>query len=589
MSQKEVMYMTGASPAMINDMLKKGILGAEYEEKLRMPDFSEILPTPPAVLSQAQQHVYDNICAAMAHGDKAALLFGVTGSGKTQVYLELIADCLRRQQSVIVLVPEIGLTPQVISQFVGRFGQTVAVMHSALSIGERYDSFRRVKRGDARVVIGTRSAVFAPVQNLGMIIMDEEQDDAYKSEQTPRYHAREIAKYRVGQQNAFLLLGSATPSVESYYGAMQGRYPLVRLSERFLGTPLPEVIISDRRESVREGISGSIGIELHEELSRTLENGKQAVLFLNRRGNSRSVGCGVCGWVPECPSCSTTLTYHSVSGRTMCHLCGYSVRMERACPICGAEQLFMETPGTQKVEQELHALFPKARVLRMDADATRTKNAHETIIRSFKNGEADILLGTQMVTKGLDFENVTLVGVLDADQSLYAQNYRARERTFSQITQVIGRAGRRFDTGRAVVQTSSPEHNVILAAARQDYEGFYEAEIATRGALLCPPVADLVVLTASGEVEQQVLHAMLTLKNRLQSLMEGQYADVKAPVLGPVPATVVKVMGRYRYHLTLRGQETARRRALVAGVMREFMTDGKHKGVSVFADVNPDF
>lgn len=589
MSQKELMYMTGASAAMLTDMRKKGILGTEYEEKLRMPDFSEIPAVPPAVLSQAQQSAYDSISEALARGERAALLFGVTGSGKTQIYLELIADCLERQQGVIVLVPEIGLTPQVISQFVGRFGQTVAVMHSALSVGERYDSFRRVKRGDARVVIGTRSAVFAPVKNLGMIIMDEEQDDAYKSEQTPRYHARDIAKYRVGQGKAFLVLGSATPSIESYYKAMQGNYPMVKLSERFLGTPLPDVVIADMRESMREGISGSIGMQMQEALMQTLEKRKQAVLFLNRRGNSRSVGCGVCGWVPQCPSCSTTLTYHSVSGRTMCHLCGYSVRMEHVCPTCGAGQLFMETPGTQRVEQELHALFPKARVLRMDADATRTKNAHETIIRRFKNGEADILLGTQMVTKGLDFENVTLVGVLDADQSLYAQNYRARERTFSQITQVIGRAGRRFDRGCAIVQTSSPEHSVILAAARQDYEGFYEAEIETRGALLCPPMADLVVLTATGEVEQQVLHAMLSLKNRLQSLMEGQYADVKAPVLGPVPATVVKVMGRYRYHLTLRGQETARRRALVAGVMREFIADGKHKGVSVFADVNPDF
>ena len=589
MSQKELVYMTGVSDAALRDMVKKGILREHDEERLRTPDFSEVPKAAPPVLSAAQQQVFDGIAALMdENGPRAALLFGVTGSGKTQVYLKLIEKALAMGKSAIVLVPEIGLTPQVLRQFAAQFGDEVAVMHSALSVGERYDSFKKIKSGRARVVIGTRSAVFAPVENLGVLIIDEEQDGAYRSEQSPRYHARDVAKYIVSQQNALLVLGSATPSVETYYGAKQGKYPVFRLTERFLGTSLPDVVIADMRGLAREGREGVIGPQLESELIDTLARGRQAILFLNRRGNSRVIGCALCGWVPECPSCSTTMTYHSVSGRAMCHYCGASIKITGKCPVCGGESLFTETPGTQKVEQELHDRFPSARVLRMDADSMHTKGAHEKLLSQFAKGEADILLGTQMVTKGLDFENVTLVGVLDADQSLYAQDYRARERTFSLITQVVGRAGRRFDKGKAVIQTYSPAHPVILAAARQDYEAFYAREIETRQALQCPPVCGLTVLTAVGEVEQQVLKSLIALKTRLQSLMEGQYADVKAPVLGPAAAQVVKVMGRYRYHLTMRAADTARWRALIAGVIREFMLDSKNRGVSVFADQNPD-
>ena len=589
MSQKELVYMTGVTDAALRDMVKKGMLRARQEERLRTPDFSEVPPAPQPVLSAQQQQAYDGLAALMDEdAPRAALLFGVTGSGKTQVYLKLIAHALEQGKSAIVLVPEIGLTPQVMRQFAAQFGDKVAVLHSALSAGERYDSFKKIKSGGARVVIGTRSAVFAPVERLGVLILDEEQDGAYKSEQSPRYHARDVAKYRAAHEGVLLVFGSATPSVETYYGAKQGKYPVFSLTERFMGTSLPEVQIADLRGQAREGRSGVIGQQLESELIDTLNRGKQAIMFLNRRGNSRVIGCALCGWVPECPSCSTSMTYHSASGRAMCHYCGASVKITGTCPICGGTSLFTETPGTQKVEQELHEKFPSARVLRMDADTMTTKGAHEKLLTQFAKGGADILLGTQMVTKGLDFENVTLVGVLDADQSLYAQDYRARERTFSLITQVVGRAGRRFDTGKAIIQTYSPSHPVILTAARQDYEAFYEREMETRQALQCPPVCDLTVLTAVGEVEQQVLASLLSLKTRLQSLMEGQYADVKAPVLGPAAAQVVKVMGRYRYHLTMRAQNTARWRALVAGVMREFLRDSKNRGVTVFADENPD-
>lgn len=589
MSQKELVYMTGVTDAALRDMVKKGILRARQEERLRTPDFSEVPPAPPPILSEQQQQAYDGLAALMdENAPRAALLFGVTGSGKTQVYLKLIAHALEQGKSAIVLVPEIGLTPQVMRQFAAQFGDAVAVLHSALSAGERYDSFKKIKSGRARVVIGTRSAVFAPVEHLGVLILDEEQDGAYKSEQSPRYHARDVAKYRAAHESALLVLGSATPSVETYYGAKQGKYPVFSLTERFMGASLPEVQIADLRGQAREGRSGVIGQQLESELIDTLNRGKQSILFLNRRGNSRVIGCALCGWVPECPSCSTSMTYHSASGRAMCHYCGASIKITGTCPVCGGTSLFTETPGTQRVEQELHEKFPSARVLRMDADTMTTKGAHEKLLTQFAKGGADILLGTQMVTKGLDFENVTLVGVLDADQSLYAQDYRARERTFSLITQVVGRAGRRFDTGKAVIQTYSPTHSVILTAARQDYEAFYEREMETRQALQCPPVCDLTVLTAVGEVEQQVLASLLSLKTRLQSLMEGQYTDVKAPVLGPAAAQVVKVMGRYRYHLTMRAQNTARWRALIAGVMREFLQDSKNRGITLFADENPD-
>ncbi len=589
MSWKDLHYMTGASDAVLRTMVKNGLLQLSKEKRERTPDYTDIPPAPPVVLSGAQQNVYDELAALAQRGAAAAaLLHGVTGSGKTQIYIQLIADAVARGQSAILLVPEIGLTPQMIRTFVGHFGGQVAVLHSALSIGERYDSWNKIREGRAKVVIGTRSAIFAPVQNLGVLILDEEQDSAYKSEMPPRYHARDLAKYRAVQAKAFLVLGSATPSIESYYGAQQGKYPVFALSERYQGTPLPHVVVSDMRGVLRQGISGSIGPILHEELASNLKNKQQSILFLNRRGNSRTLTCVMCGWMPECPSCSTMLTYHSVNGRAMCHYCGYSIKVTGSCPECGSQHLQAEIPGTQKVEEELQEKFPQARILRMDADTMGARGAYEKLLDTFGNGKADILLGTQMVTKGLDFERVTLVGVLDADQGLYAQDYRARERTFSLITQVVGRAGRRFAKGRAVIQTLQPSHPVILAAARQDYAAFYEMEIATRGALRHPPLEQILVLTASGELEQQVLSALVRLKKRMEGLMEGQFADFQYPILGPAPASVVRVSGRYRYHLMMRCPEGKRRRALISGILREFARDKQNKGIALFADQNPE-
>lgn len=589
MSQKEVLYMTGISESALRGMVRKGILEQSSIETLRVPDYSMIEQIPAPVLSNEQEQAYQGIRRLLDSGKpEATLLFGVTGSGKTQIYLKLIDDVLAQGRSAIMLVPEIGLTPQFIRLFVGRFGDTVSVLHSALSAGERYDSWKKIRSGRARVVIGTRSAVFAPVRDLGLIVLDEEQDSAYKSEQSPRYHARDVAKRRVQQENAVLVLGSATPSIESYYGAQQGRYPMFTLRERYQGAALPQVTIADIRGESRAGWTYTIGQTLYEALQENLERGEQSILFLNRRGNSRVIGCSMCGWVPECPSCSTTLTYHSVSGRAMCHFCGASIEISGLCPVCYSPHLFTECPGTQKVEEELHSILPKARVLRMDADTTSKKGSHHHLLEIFAKGRADILLGTQMVAKGLDFDHVTLVGVLDADQSLFAQDYRAKERTFSLITQVVGRAGRRGKQGRAIIQTYNPDHPVLLCAARQDYEQFYADEIESRQALLMPPVEQMLMLTGTGENESDVLAALLRLKQRILSLMEGQFSDFHYPVLGPSPASVVRVMGRYRYHLILRCPDNKRRRQLISGVLIEFSKDNKNRGVSLFADLNPD-
>lgn len=589
MSQKEVLYMTGISESALRGMVRKGILEQSSIETLRVPDYSMIEQIPAPVLSNEQEQAYQGIRRLLDSGKpEATLLFGVTGSGKTQIYLKLIDDVLAQGRSAIMLVPEIGLTPQFIRLFVGRFGDTVSVLHSALSAGERYDSWKKIRSGRARVVIGTRSAVFAPVRDLGLIVLDEEQDSAYKSEQSPRYHARDVAKRRVQQENAALVLGSATPSIESYYGAQQGRYPMFTLRERYQGAALPQVTIADIRGESRAGWTYTIGQTLYEALQENLERGEQSILFLNRRGNSRVIGCSMCGWVPECPSCSTTLTYHSVSGRAMCHFCGASIEISGLCPVCYSPHLFTECPGTQKVEEELHTILPKARVLRMDADTTSKKGSHHHLLEIFAKGRADILLGTQMVAKGLDFDHVTLVGVLDADQSLFAQDYRAKERTFALITQVVGRAGRRGKQGRAIIQTYNPDHPVLLCAARQDYEQFYADEIESRQALLMPPVEQMLMLTGTGENESDVLAALLRLKQRILSLMEGQFSDFHYPVLGPSPASVVRVMGRYRYHLILRCPDNKRRRQLISGVLIEFSKDNKNHGVSLFADLNPD-
>ena len=454
----DVCYFTGASMPTLRAMERAGLVTLTAEEELRVPT-ETAPPEPPAVLTAEQTAAFEAIRALTETGrPEAALLQGVTGSGKTQVYLALVADALDRGRTALVLVPEIVLTPQMMRRFSGRFGSAVAMLHSGLRVTERYDQWKRIRRGEVRVVLGTRSAVFAPLKNLGIIILDEEQESGYQSENAPRYHARDVAKYLCGRDKAVLVLGSATPSVETAWAAEQGIYHRCELKERYNRQPLPEVVIADLRAEIRAGNSGAIGAVLRRELEQNLERGEQSILFLNRRGNSRMLLCVECGNVPQCPRCSVPLTYHSANGRLMCHHCGHSERAPDRCPVCGGLLKHVGS-GTQKVEEELRQLFPDTEILRLDADTAAS--GHEPILRRFQEERIPILLGTQMVAKGLDFPGVTLVGVLAADLSLYVDNYRSAERTFSLLTQVVGRAGRGGRRGRAVIQTYAPENDVI--------------------------------------------------------------------------------------------------------------------------------
>lgn len=584
-SAKELCYFTGASMATIKSLEKSGILVLEKREVFRRPVREEVDAVEPPVLNDEQKRVFEGLDRLAQTGKAAAaLLYGVTGSGKTQVYIRLIQETLARNKTALILVPEIVLTPQLLRVFTSHFGNDVAILHSSLRAGERYDEWKRVRSGEARVVVGTRSAVFAPLKNLGLLILDEEQENSYKSENTPRYHARDVAKYRCVQYDALLVLGSATPSVESMYQAQCGSLHLFQLRQRYNQKELPQVLIADLRDELRAGNHTSISSVLRRELEVNLERGEQSILFLNRRGASRMVSCGECGQVPECPRCSVKLTYHSANGRLMCHHCGHSQPLPPACPACGGQLNFIGV-GTQRVQEELEELFPGTEILRMDADTISASHPHEAVLDQFRKKKIPILVGTQMVAKGLDFENVTLVGVITPDLSLYVDDFRAAERTFSLLTQVVGRAGRGEKQGRAVIQTYTPGNDVIQFAARQDYDRFYQEEIELRRLRRCPPFTDAIILTASGMNESAVLRCCVRLRQYLASALANVSGEWQ--LLGPAPASVAKVNNRFRYRLTLSGKADKESRALIAHVLRAAHQDKENKGVSVYADVNP--
>jgi primosomal protein N' (replication factor Y) len=468
-----------------------------------------------------------------------------------------------------------------------QFGEQVAILHSMLSAGARYDEWKRIRRGQAKVVVGTRSAVFAPVEHLGLIVLDEEQEYSYKSEQSPRYHARDVAKYRSVQNHSMLLLGSATPSVESMFLAKSGKYHLFTLRNRYNQKALPQVVMADLKEELRSGNPGDLSQALLSEIKENLSRGEQSILFLNRRGSSKMVVCAQCGEVPTCDRCSVGLTYHKDNNRLMCHYCGASRPLPHVCPSCGGTLTFMGC-GTQKVEEELHQRLPQAQVLRMDTDTVSLTNTHEKILKKFQEEKIPILVGTQMVAKGLDFENVTLVGVVNADQSLYVDDFRAAERTFGLITQVVGRAGRGARTGRAVIQTCSPKNEVLRLAAAQDYDHFYENEINLRRLSHYPPFCELYRITISGENEGNVLRAGVRIRdgaNQWAQLPALQEAQVN--VYGPVAAAVLKVNNRYRYHLHVYGQSCPELRKMLSQLLIAAFHDKQNNGVSVFVDWNP--
>ena len=585
--EKEVCYLTGMSTALIRRLVTLGILTAESVQVSRMPKLLKTETPEPIALNEQQQAAFLRLQQLQQSGKpEAALLYGVTGSGKTQVYIRLIQHTLDQGKNAILLVPEIALTPQMLKKFRLYFRDQVAVMHSGLTATQRYDEYCRIQSGKARVVIGTRTAVFSPLDNLGCMIIDEEQEPTYKSESDPRYHAREVAKYRAAQDNCLLLMGSATPSVESYHAAKAGKYHLLTLPQRYQNTPLPATILADMRGQLREGDPSRISRQLLEELQLNLSRGEQSILFINRRGSARMATCIDCGHIPTCENCSVALTYHSRNGRLMCHHCGYSQPMPETCPECGGAHLKLIGSGTQSIEDELQELLPEAQILRMDADTTEGRVSHEKLLDSFAKGKADILLGTQMVAKGLDFDNVTLVGVLEADLSLYCGDYHATERTFSLLAQVVGRAGRRTRPGRAVIQTYTPEHPVIQAAAAQDYDAFYEQEILTRQALKAPPFADQFVFRFGGTDEHTVQQAAQVFAKALATQL-AQTPDVEPTVLGPVPAPIAKLNKRYFYTVSFRGRATNNSRALVSRMLAAYDRWPGSRSLTVSADIDP--
>ena len=586
-SVKELCYFTGASTATVNRLEKLGYLTLQQRPVLRCREIKKAKLDGPLILNEDQSEAFRGLNEQrMGENPGVALLYGVTGSGKTSVYIKLIQSCLDEGKSAMLLVPEIALTPQLLGLMAAYFGEQVAVLHSSLSAGERYDQWKRVKNGDAKVVVGTRSAVFAPCVNLGLVILDEEQEHSYKSENSPRYHAKEVAIWRCSKEKALVLLGSATPSVESMYRAKSGAYRLYTLKERFGGRKLPRVSIVDMREELKRGNDLSFSASLQDAIIDTHAADKQTIILLNRRGNSRALVCVDCRETPECPRCAVRLTYHSANNRLMCHYCGFSRNVPERCPQCGGPLKQVGT-GTQKVQQELEYLFPDLEVDRMDADTVSAVNTHEKILDHFKNEKVPILIGTQMVAKGLNLPDVTLVGVLDADLSLYTDSFRAGETTFNMLTQVVGRAGRGDAPGQALIQTLVPEHQVIKLAAKQDYDGFYDLEIGLRKMQQLPPFGDLVSITFTGQEETAVLRGAAKFRDSLNAcLKQPGYEKEVCTVLGPAPCAVPKINYNFRYRLTLRCRMSKELRALVSHLLRQFSQDKLNRGVSAFADVN---
>lgn len=578
----------GITKAVLDRLAEKGILKVSQQDK-SLSIYEDYIPAKQEViLSQAQQSAYDQLAALMDTGKPAAaLLHGVTSSGKTLVFLKLIEKTVAQGRKALVLVPEISLTPQMIYRMKSHFGDRVAVQHSALSNTERLLQWQQIQNGSADIVVGTRSAVFAPLSDIGLIIIDEEQEHTYQSDSAPRYSAHDVAKRRAAAHHALLLLASATPSTESYYAAQCKRYTLVELTERYNHMPLPEVRLVDMRKELAEGNASSISRELADEIRKNLAQGEQTILLLNRRGYKTVGMCTSCGEVLKCESCSVPMVYHKASGHLLCHYCGKTVDpVPETCPKCGGRMKYTGF-GTQRVEEELQQLFPQARVLRMDLDTTSRKNAHERMLQRFAKGEYDIMLGTQMVAKGLDFEKVTLVGVLGIDQLLFAQGYRAGENVFSLVTQVIGRGGRAEKAGRAVIQTVDPENPILNLAARQDYKAFYQNEIVFRKMNLYPPFCTICLAGFSGTKEAEVLEAAHVFAMDVQRLAQKKN-NIPLRILGPAPMNIAMINNHYRYKLTLKCRNDKSFRSLMGDVLAEYSAKGLPAKASVHLDFHSD-
>ena len=570
-SVKELCYYSGVTRAVVENLRRAGAIELYEQTVYRDPYGDGAAPPEPAPieLTPAQQRAYETVRDTPP--DKPVLLYGVTGSGKTQVFLKLIDETLAAGRRAIVMVPEIALTPQTVARFRERYGGRTAVLHSSLTMGQRTDEWRRIRAGEADVVIGTRSAVFAPVENLGLIVIDEEQEHTYRSEQSPRFSTGQVARMRCRWHGARLLLCSATPSVESFYAAERGRCGLARLTERY-GGHLPQVTIVDLGAVERVGEGGLLSETLAAELYHNLQRGEQSILLLNRRGYHTVVKCSSCGEVITCPNCSVALTYHRQNGLLMCHTCGHTQPPPAVCPRCGSGLVRFGGVGTQKVEEAVRSLFPDARVLRMDLDTTLSRQSYETGFGDFAAGKYDIMVGTQMVSKGLNFPGVTLVGVLGADQGLAAGDFRSFERTFALLTQVVGRSGRFSLPGRAFIESWQPENPVFALAAAQDYEAFYRQEILFRQVNLYPPFCDLLVVSFSSKKEEEARDGAAAFARVFAAAAAGDPAYQKLPIrlLGPAPDPLYKAAGKFRYRLTVKCRDTAALRGLVREALGRF-------------------
>lgn len=585
----EICEFCSVGKSVLDNLVKYGICEYYKKEVFRNPygNADSLVDRKDIVLSAEQEKAFSTYSDMLKNGGGTGLLYGVTGSGKTQVYLKLIDEAVDMGKDVIVMVPEISLTPQALSIFHKRYGKKVAVFHSGLSLGERNDEYKRADCGEAKIVIGTRSAVFAPLHNLGLIVIDEEQEHTYKSERTPKYNAADAANFRCKYNKALLLLTSATPSVESYSAAVNGKYKLCELNERYGKSTLPQVITVDMKAEIKGGNKTPVSNTLKNLLEETLEKKKQAILLINRRGYNTFIACNDCGHVITCPNCSISLTYHSYNNSLMCHYCGYSKPLDNVCTECGSKNIRYSGYGTQRIEDEIERLFPQARIIRMDADTTSAKFSHQRIFDAFSNGDYDILIGTQMVAKGLDFPNVELVGVVNADNSLYDENYTANERSFDLITQVVGRSGRRNASGKAVIQTINPNNEIIEFASRQDYKAFYDSEINLRKLLTYPPFCDIYSVSFTSEDENKSALCAKEFFDIFVELNKTEYKNEKFIVLGPSPAKISKISNNYRHRLAIKCKNSKSVRRMLNDILQKIAKMKEYKEVTVGIDLNP--
>lgn len=588
-SLKELCYFTGVTPAVVKALEKKGVVEITDRPRYRIPEVVFSAKASKEIqLTDAQSKAFNELLNKYKNGMGVALLYGITGSGKTSVFLKLIDEVIKDGRQVIVMVPEIALTPQMMSIFKGRYGSEVAIFHSALSAGERKDEYRRAADGEVKIVVGTRSAVFAPFKNIGLIVIDEEQEHTYKSESAPRYHTKDVAKFRAANHNALVVLSSATPSIESYSNAKRGTYSLHTLSERYGTAVLPDVTVVDMKKDKQSGNKYAISSELLEALEKNLNDKKQSILLINRRGFNTFAACDSCGSVITCPSCSISMTYHSANNRLMCHYCGYSSPFISTCPECGKNNVRYSGFGTQKIEKEIEELLPEAKVLRMDTDSTSSRQDFEKGLSDFSDGKYDIMLGTQMVAKGLDFEKVTLVGVISADQQLNNDDFRSEEKTFDLLTQVVGRAGRGKNKGTAIIQTMTPENHIIRLAQKQDYDTFFNNEIIIRKAMLYPPYCDLCSVSFISEKENNALMCSKGFLNELRTVTTEKYKNQKIIVLGPMPPRLSKINNKFRYRIIIKCKNSKDFRSMISEMLISFGKNNKYRDVTLTADINPE-